>query len=275
MSCFKDNIKSFLWKRWMLQGKRGLKENNLFAQKIIKAIDDTLHPNINPQEEQKLRSIEGVRKQFTNNPTSISVTDFGAGNPNESRSQEKMQEGLNHFSTYGAVALGSKPELWASLLFNLVRQFKPKVGIELGSCIGISAAYEATAMELNQIGKLYTLEGSPSIAKLAKENLESLNLSRAEVVIGRFCDTLLDILKENTPINYVFIDGHHDEQATWGYYQLLLPFLSPNALLIFDDISWSKGMKRVWERIKSDKHVSFYADMKMIGLCIVNQQEGC
>ncbi|MDL2323185.1 class I SAM-dependent methyltransferase [Bacteroidales bacterium OttesenSCG-928-A17] len=269
MNSLKNHIKNLQWKSWMRRGKSGLDRQNPFADKIYQAIDDTIEKRFDDEELKLFDSIEKIRQQFHGNPTPISVVDFGAGGPKDTRSQEEMLSGVSFSSTYGNVCEGSKPQLWAILLAKLIRYFQPETGIELGTCIGISAAYEAGEMELNGRGKLYTLEGSSAIADLAKKNLRSLNLSTVSVITGRFCDTLPRILKGNTVINYVFIDGHHDEEATWNYYQSLLPFLSSGALLVFDDISWSRGMKRVWKKIKSDNNISLSVDLKMIGICIV------
>jgi len=70
-----------------------------------------------------------------------------------------------------------------------------------------------------------------------------------------------------TSVDYVFIDGHHNEQATINYFELLLPHLSPGATVVFDDISWSKGMKRSWEKICRHSAVAFAVDLKMLGIC--------
>ena len=46
--------------------------------------------------------------------------------------------------------------------------------MELGTCIGISAAYQAAAIKLNEKGKLITLEGSVERTKIANENFMNL-----------------------------------------------------------------------------------------------------
>ena len=132
------------------------------------------------------------------------------------------------------------------LSFKLVAEFKPLKSIELGTCLGISGAYHASAQMLNESGSLTTLEGAQSLASLAEKNLPQLGSDNTRVVSGRFQDNSDKVLTENKPIDYVFIDGHHDEQATIAYFEKFMPYLSKNSMLVFDDISWSDGMRHAW-----------------------------
>jgi Predicted O-methyltransferase len=269
MNFLKYQIKNFLWKSSLRRCMKDLNIDDPFVAKIYLAIEETLSRKEKLEEKCFFTSIEQIRQNFLSNSTSVLVVDFGVGKPEEIRSKKEIKEGITHLSTYGEIALGSKPEIWAVLLSNLIRQFQPITGIELGTCIGISAAYQGVAIKLNGKGQLFTLEGSPAIADIARDNLKSLDLDMVSVITGRFIDTLPKILEENAPIDYVFIDGHHDEKATWDYYQLLLPFLSSQALLVFDDISWSSGMKNVWKKIASNNKVALSVDLDMVGICVM------
>ena len=62
------------------------------------------------------------------------------------------------------------------LLFNLVRGTRPATALELGSCLGLSAAYQAMAMQLNKCGRFVTLEGSPGFARIAAQTIATLEL---------------------------------------------------------------------------------------------------
>jgi len=154
-------------------------------------------------------------------------------------------------------------------LFKFIREFRPSVCLELGTCLGISASYHAAALELNNHGKIVTLEGSESLASLARENFERLGLKRVTVVVGRFQDTLEEVLRRQAPIDFVFIDGHHDEHATLAYFEKIFPFLSEDAVLVLDDISWSNGMKRAWKTIVSNKRINISVDLFNVGVCII------
>jgi len=267
MNTLKNQLKNILWKFWMFRGMQSLKQAGVSASKIEQAIRETIYNKITAEEKVWIDRIEQIRKQFTDNPTPVTILDFGAGNPNSQRSEEEMARGSVSTTTYGEICTGSKPALWALFLFKLIRTIQPESAIELGTCIGISAAYQSAAQELNGKGRLITVEGSEAIADLAKKNIESLGLFQTEVLCGTFKKILPGILKKLTPVDYIFIDGHHDEQATDAYFEVLLPYLSPGAILVFDDISWSSGMRRAWEKISKHPAVTLAVDLKMLGIC--------
>jgi len=270
MNSLKNRIKNILWKFWMYRGMQSLKHLKASAKGIERAIRETIHHKITPEESAWINRIEQIRKQFTGNPTPVAIRDYGAGNPDSQRSNEEMAHGTDSDTTYSEICLGSKPAVWALLLFKLIRAVQPGLAIELGTCIGISAAYQSAAQLLNKKGRLITIEGSEAIAGLAKKNIKSLKLKNVEIRCGTFKEVLPEILEKTTKVDYVFIDGHHDEQATIAYFDCLLPYLSPGAILVFDDISWSNGMRRSWEKISKHSDVELAVDLKMLGICRIS-----
>ncbi len=173
--------------------------------------------------------------------------------------------------TLGEVCLtSSMPYRWALLLLKLVRTLQPSTCLELGTCVGISAAYQAVALELNQRGRLITLDGAAPLAHIAHQNLDLLGLTqRLTVKVGRFSDTLGSVLREHSPVDLVFIDGHHDRQATLDYFEQIYPHLSPSAVLLCDDIHWSPGMLQAWQTISGDRRHILSIDLQQIGICRV------
>jgi predicted O-methyltransferase YrrM len=184
-----------------------------------------------------------------------------------------MDRGIVVTRTVGEVCRGaSKPYFWSLLLFKLIRKFRPCFCLELGTCLGISTSFQAAALKLNGMGKIVTLEGAKSLASLAERHFQALGLDNANIVIGRFQDTLGEVLNAYKSVDYVFIDGHHDEKATLAYYEQIKPFLSERALLVFDDISWSEGMKGAWKTIMADERVKISVDLRQIGVCIIDSR---
>jgi predicted O-methyltransferase YrrM len=217
-----------------------------------------------------IEAIEQIRSDLSSSTERIGVPDYGAGSPNDTRSGESMYAGKLTTEIIGEACRNySKPRIWATLLFHLIRRHKPEVCVELGTCLGISAAYQAAALELNGSGRLLTLEGAPSFAEVAGRTLRSLGLChRVEVVVGRFDDTLETILSGTAKIDYVFIDGHHDEQATIRYFERFVPHLADQALIVFDDIAWSPGMRSAWQRISRDTRIDVSFNFSNIGVCL-------
>lgn len=225
-------------------------------------------------ERQWTADIESLRSRLLGDERELSVMDFGAGSGDVELTEAEMAKGRPKTLTVAEACAVSKPRRWALLLFHLVRGLRPRVCIEMGTCVGVSAAYQAAALRLNGDGRLITLEGALPLAELAAGNLKELGLDHARVVPGRFQDTLEGVLQEHAPVDFVFVDGHHDEHATLGYFGRVVPHLAAGAVLVFDDISWSAGMARAWSSIASDPRVAHALDLGAVGLCIMASDRG-
>jgi predicted O-methyltransferase YrrM len=244
-------------------------EDDEVLKLLANIFSDVIKNRYSKSENGWIGKIEKLRNSLNISSDKISVTDYGAGSPDSRLSKSDMYQGRSDVMTIGEVCrTASKPYKWDFLLFKLVREFRPSVCLELGTAMGISAAYIGAACELNNNGHVVTLEGAESLVSLANATFEKLNISRVNVISGRFQDTLQEVLDKYSPIDFVFIDGHHDEDATISYFIQIFPRLSDGALLVFDDISWSKGMKRAWKTIKSYRNIKVSVDLVMVGLCI-------
>jgi len=242
---------------------------------LAKSIQAIVKRDFDGIERELFNKIESLRDELACSPDSISFMDYGAGQPNDHMSSDEMYNGklvtvsLERLSRYN-----SKSYPWTHLIFKIIRELKPSVCLELGTCIGITAAYQAAALEINQSGNLISLEGAEPLAIIARNNFKRLGLRRVTVRIGRFQDTLGEVLKEQAPINFAFIDGHHNGQATVGYLEDVLPFLSDGAVLLFDDILWSEGMKKAWQQIRAHRLVKTSVDLGVVGLCVIKKTSG-
>jgi predicted O-methyltransferase YrrM len=195
--------------------------------------------------------------------------DYGAGS-GAPRLREGTRSGARQQNMpIARAALSSKSAFWARLLYALVRERRPAACLELGTNLGISAAYQALALEMNGSGSLVTLEGSEARARLARRNLELLGLRRVEMVVGRFDETLAGVLDRMGPVGFAFVDGHHEEEATQHYFAAIAPHLERGALVAFDDITWSDGMRRAWQRLRAAPQVGAAADLRLLGVCAI------
>ena len=249
------------------------RERNEALKLVANALREALENTSTPDEEVWIERIESLRKKLNASATEITVTDYGAGSPDFELTDEEMYQGRILTRTIGDVCRSaSTPHFRSLLLFKLIREFKPSVCLEMGACLGISTCYQAAALKLNQFGKIVTMEGAASLAELAKQHFQELGLDNVSLLLGRFQDTLGEVLNVQESIDYAFIDGHHDEEATLAYFDRLYPFLSKRALLIFDDISWSRGMKRAWKAIERDKRVKISVDLLVVGIGIIDAE---
>jgi predicted O-methyltransferase YrrM len=244
------------------------------AEKVADAIEDVLDNRFSVEERQWINRIETLRSQLADDSRDVLSMATPTDDPAAPRVLEQVAVGQIEPYTVADACTASKPYSWCLLLFKLVRKLQPQIALELGTCLGISAAYQSAAEQLNGRGRLITLEGSAGRAGLAKEHLKSLGLDNATVVTGIFEDTLENTLGQNSPVDFAFIDGHHDEQATLKYYEQLLPHLVEESVLIFDDISWSAGMCRAWRTLENHPKVVLSTNLGAVGVCIVSAGRG-
>ncbi len=238
------------------------------AETYAYLINKVLRKDFQGDEKKWITKIENLRDKLNASNETITIFDFGAGRSHEHRTAEQMHRGVVVTRTIGETCRSaSKPPFWAQLLFAIVREYKPHVCVEMGTSLGISGAYIASAIGLNGAGKLVTLEGSDDLARIAAANFETLGLTRIEQKLGRFSDTLEDVLNDQKPVDFIFVDGHHDEQATKSYFKTILPFLNDDAILVFDDVCWSEGMQRAWQHIKESSVIKIVLDLGPIGIC--------
>jgi prepilin-type processing-associated H-X9-DG protein len=241
-------------RRWIrLEAERLGSGTDPQAAMIARALTRVLDHGFLPAERDRMRAVEALRRRLLTSFGRLEASEFDPGRG----------------TRIARAALSSKSPFWARVLFSLIRESRPESCLELGTNMGISAAYQASALKLNGAGTLVSLEGAKPRARTARRNLAELGLDNVEVVVGPFRDTLPEVLRGLGAVNYAFIDGHHDEQATKRYFELIASNPSSLALVVLDDISWSDGMRRAWSAIEHDPRVRLTVDLHVLGLCVM------
>lgn len=252
---------------------RLLKHEDATLAAIGVAMHELLTNEWAEDEKQSIHNIEKRRQALLESNSTIDIIDYGAGSSLSKRTQKEMHNGVKSTRMVSTVAGASKPPFWAALLYKLIRHTKPISCVELGSCVGISAAYQAEALKANGSGgKLTTLEGSESIAAIAKKTFDTLKLNNVHIEVGPFHETLNDVMADAEPIDFFFNDGHHDHDAVLRYFNDALPFIAENAVIVFDDISWSTGMRKAWKEIEQHERVSATIDLYVIGIAVISSR---
>ena len=191
---------------------------------------------------------------------------------NEPLVQSNIEPGpYDRENTVSSACKVSKGQQPGTLLHLLIREFQPTTALELGTNVGISSAYQASAMNINGLGHLVTLEASPFRARQAENMHKSLGLENVTYVLGYFAETLDNVLSQLKTVNYAFIDGHHQMQPTLDYFDQIWPHTSENAVVVFDDIRWSDGMRRAWQILKQDPRMKISVDLYDVGICITTR----
>jgi predicted O-methyltransferase YrrM len=266
-----DMLPTFLARAYSRHKLNSLKnDSDLDVRRMIGAIRTALthDKTSNPA---KLSAIERLRQDLLQSNDVILQDDYGAGGSEGLRSQEEMVKGVLLERRVGEVCRSaSRPQRWCHILYQLAKAFHPARTLEMGTCFGVSAGYIATALSECD-GRLITLEGASAFAEKARENLHRLDLHNVEVRVGRFADTLERALSDLEPVEFVFVDGHHEENATKQYFELILPHASKSAILVFDDIAWSDGMHRAWDHVCHHRRVRIAVDLGQMGVVMLGE----
>lgn len=167
------------------------------------------------------------------------------------------------------IARTGKNKKWGIVLNLLSRDSKAKYGVELGTCAGFSAMYLSMT---NIMEKLITVEGSSELYQLAKSNLSEFKNVKIENCL--FDEAISERIGEFKGIlDLAYIDGHHEKVATLHYFDKLLPYMSDQCLVIFDDISWSQDMRDCWNELTQRKEFLHCFDLGAIGVGLVDKNQ--
>ena len=211
------------------------------------------------QEYDDYENVENLRKQLLKDRTVLTIQDFGAGATIDKESSR---------SIFSIARNSAKSKKYGQLLFRMVQYFKPLNIIELGTSLGITTSYLAYA---NPDAKVTTLEGAKAVASVARRNIESLKIKNIDIIEGNFNDTLAAVVSGLSSVDFSFIDGNHKRESTVRYFQLLLPKITKNSILVFDDIHWSSEMEEAWEMIQKHSSVRCSVDLFFMGIIFFHE----
>ncbi|MBN8785693.1 MAG: class I SAM-dependent methyltransferase [Terrimonas sp.] len=204
-------------------------------------------------------NIEYMREQLLHSTDIIEVQDFGAGS-------SVMQQKTRKVSDIAKWSLKSRK--YAQLLFRMVNYYQPETIIELGTSLGITTAYLASA---NRNASVYSFEGADAIAERAKAYFNKAGLQNIQLIKGNFDNTFLPALQKIKRVDFAFIDGNHRKEPALRYFNQLLPCLHNSSIVIFDDIHWSREMEEAWETIKLLDCVTCSIDLFFIGIILISK----
>ncbi|MCU0468593.1 MAG: class I SAM-dependent methyltransferase [Arcicella sp.] len=207
------------------------------------------------------KEIENLRKQLLKDTKVIEITDFGAGSKIYKTSQRQIKQ---------IAKSAEKNPKFGRLLFRLIQWFKPTVIFDLGTSLGITTIYESKAYEQ---AKIFSFEGCPATAAIAKENFEALGCENIELIVGNLDETLLKTVKEVNHIDFAFFDANHRFDPTMRYFEICLAKATEDSVFVFDDIHWSEEMHLAWQEIKRHPEVMISIDLFFVGLIFFRKNQ--
>jgi predicted O-methyltransferase YrrM len=238
-------------KDYLLHRLRGKSRHGLHSPFVYRLVDEVIYDLYNKG---IYNEIESIRAGLLSDNQVITVIDLGAGSHVNNNRQKKISDIAQN---------ALKPPKLAQLLYRLAADLQPRNMIELGTCLGTTSLYLKNAASK---ARLFTLEGCPETAKVANGVFKKAGINDIQQITGNFDDTLPGVIDGFDQLDFVFVDGNHQKDATLKYFEWCLPKVHENTLLIFDDIYWSEGMKEAWEIIKAHPQVTITVDLFWIGL---------
>jgi predicted O-methyltransferase YrrM len=238
-------------------------QNDTAVQKVGRALS-AVHSNGFTHEEQRcIDQILAYRRNLNQSSEEIVTTDYGeSGN---------STDGVER--TVSVADYAKCDYIDGVILFHLMREFAPGSMLELGTGLGISAAYLGEAAKLNGHGTVTTLEGSPPAVEKARETLAELGLTNTTVEQGRFQEILPEVLEQNDSFDFVFIDGHHEKAAAKKYWRMIQPHMSDNGVMVLDDIDSYSGLAEAWNEICAEEGFHGVAEAGSFGIGVKSQMQ--
>lgn len=186
-------------------------------------------------------------------------------------------------SSYGAGSRVKRPEgqtagsfvrdssvspKYGALLYRISRWFRPEMIVELGTGLGVSTAYLAAG---SPGVPLHSVEGDSEKAALAAQLVCRHHLEKVSIHWGELDRKIEDILPLIPGRFLAFLDANHRYEPTCRYVRSLLERTGEEAILVMDDIYWSREMYRAWMEVISWPGVRMSIDLYRMGILLLRK----
>lgn len=198
--------------------------------------------------------IEKVRKKMLSERRIVEINDLGAGSVRNNSNYRKVSE----IARNSAV-----PKKYGAILHNMALSFGAPYIVELGTSLGISTMYLASA---GRNIPVYTVEGCKTISSLAAENFNESGFTNISLYNRSFEEFMPGLTSFSGSPGLVFIDGNHRKEPVLNYFSRFAEIAGEKTVVILDDIHSSEEMEEAWRIIKSDGRVRFSIDIFRMGM---------
>ncbi len=200
------------------------------------------------------REIETYRKEKLIDNHIVKVSDLGASSAVQSGITRKV----------GSIARHSlSTAKFSRFLFRLASHLQPATIIELGTSLGINTLYLSA---YHTACRVVTFEGCNASIAQAQSLFSRWGKNNIDLVSGNIDNTLPEYLSQNITIDMAYIDANHRYTPTLNYFNELLGHITPESVLVLDDIHWSCEMENAWQQIKQHESVTLTIDLFDAGL---------
>jgi predicted O-methyltransferase YrrM len=241
-----------------VQAARLRRRAHPLAPAIARALEDVARDRFDPEEREWLARIERRRTEI---PFALAAGDLS----DQATAEERSKALGNAWEVCRWVSI---PPVWGRLLFRLVRELRPASLVELGTGLGLSAAYQAAAMELNGSGRIVTIDNHPA-ARIGDAGFARLALGeRIDFRFGDIDELLPDLLEAAAPFELAFLDAEHSEAATVRHFDAVVKRIERGGVLVLDDTTQTDEMRRAWRSATGHDRTSLAVPLRRTGVVV-------
>ena len=200
-------------------------------------------------------TIRNIRIAWSKSSDRVNLLQLGA----PSRTTDATSRSAASLVATNAIADGE-----GRLLFRLALWLRPERIVEFGTNAGISTLYLHLA---DTRVPLYTVEGNPEVAALARASFERAGASdHLQAYVATFQDWLAHLPFTDRARTLFFLDGDHRQHPTVAYVRAILATATADSIFVVADIHWSEEMESAWEKLKALPEVRASVDTYHFGL---------
>lgn len=198
--------------------------------------------------------IEAVRHRLLRCSDQVAISNLGSPSRVSTRATRSVRSVARH---------GLSSPKFGRLLYRLATYNSSKYLLELGTSLGITTLYLATA---RPSASVYTLEGGEEIANRAEEVFREQNHANIHLVRGNIDHTLSELLQRMPRVDFAYLDANHRYAPTVAYFEQVVAKTNARSIVVVDDIYWSGEMQRAWRHIRQHPAVTLTIDLFDAGL---------
>lgn len=163
----------------------------------------------------------------------------------------------------------SNTSKYSQLVFRLIKNFKAKHIVEIGTSTGINTSYLAITDREN---KIYTLEKNKKTSSKAINAFKTLGLNNIKLFDGNISDNLDIVTQEIKHIDFLHITDNDNSKQTYYYFEKCLKYIHNDSVFIFNDIHETKDNEKIWIKIKNNPKVKVSIDLFFIGIVFFKRE---
>lgn len=235
--------------KYLLNGKNAHGVHSPFVYKFVTELLESKNENY-----YQFNELDTLRKKLLTHTGEIEITDFGAGSKVFKSNKRKISDITRH---------GISSKKFSELYFKLINFCNAEYIVELGTSIGLNTLYLSKA---NSKSHIYTIEGCPQLYKFSNDLFKAARVKNIKSINNTFEKALPEVLNEIPKLDFFYVDGNHNYEATLNYFTLALSKKHEHSVFVFDDINWNEGMQKAWQEICNHPEVTLSLDLFFVGM---------